>query len=112
MDERESNHQDTPRRKLMEKMRQIKKDRLRPMNAFGKSAGELVHDNFIIEFGHGEDASDHPKQKYRERRNPRPPPRPGVAASAEFAADQLAGDKPRKNKHVNDRPLHQHRAGQ
>src|SRR5207249_5959217 len=73
MDKREPKHQDTPRRELMEKMRQIEKDRLRSMNAFGKSAGELAHDNFVIKFGHGEDASDHPKQKYRDRRNPRPP---------------------------------------
>jgi hypothetical protein len=68
VDEREPNHQQAPRRELMEKMWQIKKDRLRSMNAFGKSAGELVHDNLIIKFRHGEDAADHPQHAHEGRR--------------------------------------------
>src|SRR5205809_7004 len=59
-------------------MRQIEKERLRPMNCFIKAADEFAHHNFLIKLWLKPKAPAYPDEKNRERGNPRPPTEPGA----------------------------------
>src|SRR5437879_13407606 len=59
-------------------MRQIKIERLRPMNCFAETRHEFAHYNFIKEAGLKHNSADHPQDKESKGRDPWPPSRPGA----------------------------------
>src|SRR5437867_6120717 len=100
-------------------MRQIKKERLRPMNYFTKAADEFAHHNFLVKSWLKPNAPAYPDEKNRERGNPRPPTGPG-ATRIRFrrtrrscpTKERLEQRNARQQKSVNNRTFDQHRRGE
>src|SRR6266516_832073 len=114
IENRYCDHQHAPRSKFMQQMRQIKIQRLRPMNSFAKSRNEFAHDDFVEKLGLKKDATDHPQKKNSERRNPRPPATPCAVLAEASPAQTVSPAFPMKysnrgkQKCVNNRSLDQH----
>src|SRR5215218_530077 len=99
-------------------MRQIKKERLRPMNCFAKAADEFAHHNFLVKSWLKPNARAYPDEKNRERGNPWPQAGPGAtgicfrrARRSRPTIAQLKKGDTRQQKSVNDRTFDQHRRG-
>src|SRR5437773_12218975 len=100
-------------------MRQIEKERLRPMNCFTKAADEFAHHNFLIKLWLKPKAPAYPDEKNRERGNPRPPTEPGAtrlrfrrARRSCPTTAQLEQRNARQQKGINNRTFDQHRRGE
>src|SRR5438132_9744918 len=100
-------------------MRQIKKERMWPMNCFTKAADEFAHHNFLVKSWLKPNAPAYPDEKNRERGNPRPPTGQD-ATQIRFrhtrrsrpTTVQLEHRNARQQKSVNDRTFDQHRRGE
>src|SRR4029453_14161576 len=100
-------------------MRQIKKERLRPMNCFTKATDEFVRHNFLIKSWLKTNTPSYPGDKNRKRGNPRPPALPGTtgicfrrAQRSRPTTAHLEQSNARQYKGVNDRTFDQHRRGE
>src|SRR5437899_5929232 len=91
-------------------MREIEKKRLSPMDVctdFAKTREKFADDNQFIKPRHPKPSGDHPNQKYRERRQPRPPTAPCRVEAAVSAASHLENQNAGKQKSINDRAFDQ-----
>src|SRR4051812_20399106 len=97
-------------------MRQVKKERLGPMNCFTEAAEEFSHHNFLVKSWLKSNAAGYPRKKNCERGKPRPPRGPGAlriclrrAWRSRSTTANLEQRNARQQKSVNDRTFDQHR---
>src|SRR5205823_14465187 len=92
----QSDNKQTPGREFLQQVRNIKKQRLRPMNPLMKTAGEFDQDNVLVKSLNETDTGDSPKTEQREGSNPRSPSAPCIRKIGTPSPAQLIQHQRRK----------------
>src|SRR5216117_4045442 len=92
LDDGDGNHKQAPRSKFVQQMRQIKMERLRPMNCFAKAPNKFTHHDLIEKSRLKKDAADPPCKKDSEGCGPWPPAGPGALSQLCFVRVAGVGD--------------------